>query len=142
MGTHKVIGGVISPVHDSYFKKQLILASSSHRCEMLRLALASSDWIRLSTWEARQNSWTKTRATLQHHQNLLNSVLQNSNLESDFRDNEDMQWIPESIENDPDTSPIQIKLLCGGDLLESFAVPDLWMEEDVRFLHFGFSNIV
>ena len=24
-----------------------------------------------------------------------------------------------------------VKLLCGGDLLESFAVPGLWKEEDV-----------
>lgn len=26
----------------------------------------------------------------------------------------------------------QLKLLCGGDLLESFAVPNLWAEEDVK----------
>lgn len=27
--------------------------------------------------------------------------------------------------------PIQLKLLCGADLLESFAVPGLWKPEDV-----------
>ena len=26
---------------------------------------------------------------------------------------------------------VQLKLLCGGDLLESFAVPGLWKDEDV-----------
>ena len=26
---------------------------------------------------------------------------------------------------------LHVKLLCGGDLLESFAVPGLWKEEDV-----------
>ncbi len=29
-------------------------------------------------------------------------------------------------------SPVQLKLLCGADLLESFAVPGLWKEPDVR----------
>ena len=29
--------------------------------------------------------------------------------------------------------PIQIKLLCGADLLESFATPGLWKPQDVRF---------
>ena len=27
----------------------------------------------------------------------------------------------------------RLKLLCGGDLLESFAVPNLWSDEDVMF---------
>ena len=27
--------------------------------------------------------------------------------------------------------PLQVKLLCGADMLESFAVPGLWKEEDV-----------
>ena len=29
--------------------------------------------------------------------------------------------------------PIQLKLLCGADLLESFATPGLWKGEDVRY---------
>lgn len=28
-------------------------------------------------------------------------------------------------------SEVIVKLLCGGDLLESFAVPNLWSDEDV-----------
>ena len=31
----------------------------------------------------------------------------------------------------PETSG-KLKLLCGGDLLESFATPDLWKTEDVK----------
>ena len=27
-----------------------------------------------------------------------------------------------------------VKLLCGGDLLESFAIPDLWKHEDVKYV--------
>ena len=30
-----------------------------------------------------------------------------------------------------DHDTIQLKLLCGGDVLESFAVPGLWKDEDV-----------
>lgn len=29
------------------------------------------------------------------------------------------------------TDPVSVKLLCGADLLESFAVPKLWKDEDV-----------
>lgn len=44
------------------------LAYSSDRCEMVRQALGSSNWIRLSEWESRQDQWTRTRLVLQHHQ--------------------------------------------------------------------------
>ncbi|XP_076240277.1 nicotinamide mononucleotide adenylyltransferase isoform X2 [Calliopsis andreniformis] len=128
MGTHIVVGGVISPVHDAYAKKEL--ASASHRCAMLRLALQNSDWIRLSSWETRQNGWTKTRLSLQHHQNLLNSVLFDAN-NLNRVPIEDLEWIPENVKNSSDHTPIQIKLLCGADLLESFGTHDLWAEEDI-----------
>ncbi|KZC12425.1 Nicotinamide mononucleotide adenylyltransferase 1 [Dufourea novaeangliae] len=128
MGTHIVVGGVISPVHDAYAKKEL--ASATHRCAMLRLALQNSDWIRLSSWETRQNGWTKTRLSLQHHQNLLNSVLFDPN-NLNHISSEDLEWIPENVKNSSDCTPIQIKLLCGADLLESFGTYDLWAEEDI-----------
>ncbi|XP_032678968.1 uncharacterized protein LOC116847750 isoform X2 [Odontomachus brunneus] len=129
MGTHVVVGGVISPVHDAYAKKEL--ASATHRCSMLRLALQNNDWIRLSTWETRQNCWTKTRLCLQHHQNLLNSILSNSNDIKHHMQIEDIDWIPENVRNSSDNTPIQIKLLCGADLLESFGICGLWLEEDI-----------
>ncbi|XP_039314455.1 nicotinamide/nicotinic acid mononucleotide adenylyltransferase 1 isoform X4 [Solenopsis invicta] len=129
LGTHVVVGGVISPVHDMYDKKEL--ASATHRCAMLRLALQNSDWIKLSTWETRQNCWTKTRMSLQHHQNLLNSMLSDSNDIKHHLQIEDTEWIPENVKNSVDNTPIQIKLLCGADLLESFGVRGLWLEDDI-----------
>ncbi|XP_029173321.1 uncharacterized protein LOC114942181 isoform X2 [Nylanderia fulva] len=129
MGTHVVVGGVISPVNDAYAKKEL--ASATHRCAMLRLALQNNDWIRLSTWETRQNCWTKTRLCLQHHQNLLNSMLCNSNDIKHHLQMDDTEWIPENVKNSSDNTPIQIKLLCGADLLESFGICGLWLEEDI-----------
>ncbi|XP_043601849.1 nicotinamide/nicotinic acid mononucleotide adenylyltransferase 1 isoform X2 [Bombus pyrosoma] len=129
MGTHIVVGGVISPVHDAYAKKEL--ASATHRCAMLRLALQNSEWIRLSTWETRQNGWTKTRLSLQYHQNLLNSVVFDWTNVKHNVSTEDLEWIPENVKNSSDHTPIQIKLLCGADLLESFGTYDLWAEEDI-----------
>jgi len=34
------------------------------------------------------------------------------------------------------TESVQIKLLCGSDVLESFAVPGLWTDEDVSSYHY------
>ena len=34
----------------------------------------------------------------------------------------------------PSLGPVIFKLLCGADLLESFAVPDLWNKDDLTTL--------
>jgi nicotinamide mononucleotide adenylyltransferase len=39
-----VIGGIVSPVSDAYKKVDMI--SAKHRCEMVRMAVKSYDWIR------------------------------------------------------------------------------------------------
>ncbi|XP_046592591.1 nicotinamide/nicotinic acid mononucleotide adenylyltransferase 3 isoform X3 [Neodiprion lecontei] len=131
MGSHIVIGGVISPVHDGYGKKEL--TSATHRCAMLRLALHNNDWIRLSDWETKREGWTKTRVTIQHHQNLLNSWLFDTHDIKHHSEIEDMDWIPANVRKDANAeqNPIQVKLLCGADLLESFGTPGLWAEEDI-----------
>lgn len=124
LGSHEVIGGIVSPVHDAYGKKGLV--SQTHRLAMLKMALATSSWIRISDWESQQEAWTRTKSTLQYHQNYLNSIIRDlngtntSNLPS---------WIPDNVKQLKD--PVQIKLLCGADLLESFATPGLWDNDDV-----------
>lgn len=65
-GSHEVIGGIMSPVHDGYGKKGL--AAARHRCAMVKLALQSSSWIRLSDWEVSQDDWSRTMTTLKYHQ--------------------------------------------------------------------------
>ena len=37
----------------------------------------------------------------------------------------------DGILDNRDVRDVQLKLLCGGDLLESFAVPNLWSDSDV-----------
>lgn len=44
-GTHQVVGGIVSPTHDSYQKKGLV--AGTHRFAMLKLALQSSTWIKV-----------------------------------------------------------------------------------------------
>lgn len=66
MGQHVVVGGIISPVHDSYGKKEL--ESATQRLAMVKLALANHDWVRLSDWECKQETWSRTRQVLQYHQ--------------------------------------------------------------------------
>lgn len=68
---YTVRGGLMSPTHDSYKKKDL--ASSHHRCAMIEKALEALPWVKLSDWEVNQNSWTRTRQVLQYHQVIIYS---------------------------------------------------------------------
>lgn len=124
--SHQVVGGILSPVHDSYRKKDLI--SSRHRISMAKISLKNSDWIRLSDWECQQEEWTRTRLTLQYHQNYVNSY-SHLNIMDDNVNDIIPSWLPGNMKEI--AGDIKLKLLCGADLLESFSVPGLWKNEDV-----------
>ena len=49
---------------------------------------------------------------------------------------DDVHWVPDDVRNYCGDS-VQIKLLCGADLLESFGTPGLWSDDDVSRLCFG-----
>ncbi|PNJ36317.1 NMNAT3 isoform 6, partial [Pongo abelii] len=68
-GMYQVIQGIISPVNDNYGKKDL--AASHHRVAMARLALQTSDWIRVDPWESEQAQWMETVKVLRHHHSEL-----------------------------------------------------------------------
>ncbi|XP_039959342.1 nicotinamide/nicotinic acid mononucleotide adenylyltransferase 3-like isoform X3 [Bactrocera tryoni] len=125
-GTHHVIGGIVSPTHDSYQKKGLV--AGTHRFAMLKLALQSSTWIKPSDWEIQQTEWSRTISVLQYHQNYINNYI-NSPLESDMNGTLP-SWMPPGLRERQDG--VQLKLLCGADLLESFAVPGLWADKDIE----------
>ena len=80
------------------------LISAKHRCEMVRLALKSSNWIRLSTWEADKSEWTPTLEALKHYHK---SATENFGNEA------------------------KVMLLCGGDIVETFNIPNVWKDEHV-----------
>lgn len=124
---HQVLGGVISPVHDAYGKKGLLLAA--HRCAMAKLATESSNWIHVSEWETQQEGWSRTAVSLKFVKEALNNPKQQ----------DDLDWVtkihsalPDGINRQHAPLNINVKLLCGADLLESFAVPGLWKEEDIE----------
>ncbi|OXB84322.1 UNVERIFIED_CONTAM: hypothetical protein H355_007205 [Colinus virginianus] len=71
-GRFIVIGGIVSPVHDSYGKTGLV--SSRHRLTMCQLAVQSSDWIRVDPWECYQDTWQTTCSVLEHHRDLMKRV--------------------------------------------------------------------
>uniref|UniRef100_A0A8C2ESE5 Nicotinamide/nicotinic acid mononucleotide adenylyltransferase 2 n=1 Tax=Cyprinus carpio TaxID=7962 RepID=A0A8C2ESE5_CYPCA len=71
-GRFIVIGGIISPVHDSYGKPGLV--PSRHRLTMCQLAVQSSDWIRVDPWECYQDTWQTTCSVLEHHRDLMKRV--------------------------------------------------------------------
>ncbi|XP_029381417.1 nicotinamide/nicotinic acid mononucleotide adenylyltransferase 2 [Echeneis naucrates] len=71
-GRFIVIGGIISPVHDSYGKPGLV--PSRHRLTMCQLAVQSSDWIRVDPWECYQDTWQPTCSVLEHHRDLMKRV--------------------------------------------------------------------
>ncbi|XP_061586899.1 nicotinamide/nicotinic acid mononucleotide adenylyltransferase 2 [Cololabis saira] len=71
-GRFIVIGGIVSPVHDSYGKPGLV--SSRHRLTMCQLAVQNSDWIRVDPWECYQDTWQTTCRVLEHHRDLMKRV--------------------------------------------------------------------
>lgn len=109
-----VESGILSPVHDAYGKKGLV--ACHHRVAMCRLATKSSDWIKVDPWETEQEEWTVSYKVLQHFQKQV----------SQTRGMEDAR----------------VKLLCGADLLESFATPDLWSDEDIKGIIGEFGLVV
>jgi len=121
----KVVGGVLSPTHDAYQKSSLIPAT--HRLEMARRAAEASGWLRVSDWEVTQEGWSRTRHVLDSYSQLASSTSPPS-------------WLPDV--DTPGQEPLCFKLLCGADLLESFAVPGLWNTEDLTTIVRDYGMVV
>lgn len=117
-GKYQVIEGIISPVNDSYGKKDLV--ASHHRVAMARLALQTSDWIRVDPWESEQAQWMETVKVLRHHHGeLLRSMAQ--------MDGPDPSKTPSASAALP-----ELKLLCGADVLKTFHTPNLWKDSHIQ----------
>ncbi|URE35219.1 hypothetical protein MUK42_37439 [Musa troglodytarum] len=101
-----VIGGYMSPANDAYRKKDLL--PSIHRVHLCELACRTSSFVMVDTWEAKQNSYQRTLTVL--------SRIQSSLCHSGLIRKESLK----------------VMLLCGSDLLESFATPGVWMLDQVR----------
>ncbi|KAM9231346.1 nicotinamide/nicotinic acid mononucleotide adenylyltransferase 3 isoform 2-T2 [Leptosomus discolor] len=127
-GQYRVIEGIMSPVNDDYGKKGLV--SARHRIAMAKLALETSDWIRVDPWESEQETWTATVKVLRHHYNESLRLLQSK---KEFMKNKQ----PIEISTEDSLSyqyPVlpELKLLCGADFLQTFKTPNLWKEEHIK----------
>lgn len=115
-----VVGGYLSPVHTAYGKKSL--APAVDRLAMASAAVADSDWLMVDSWECMcQDGWTRTAEVLEHFANEL------GNVDVSVRG------------TTPSAGLIQTVMLCGGDVLESFAArrsngEPLWSDEDLQVI--------
>lgn len=70
-------------------------------------------------------------------QNKINAFLKDRD---SINEVEIPQWMPFSLINHPEgfcNEGVTVKLLCGADLLESFATPGLWNYDDVSLIYFS-----
>ncbi|XP_027740169.1 nicotinamide/nicotinic acid mononucleotide adenylyltransferase 3 [Empidonax traillii] len=127
-GRYQVIEGIVSPVNDNYGKKGLV--SARHRIAMAKLALRTSDWIRVDPWESEQETWTETVKVLRHHYNESLRLLQSKR---EFMEDKHPKERPtgDSLSCQHPVLP-ELKLLCGADFLQTFKTPNLWKEEDIK----------
>ncbi|XP_025928876.1 nicotinamide/nicotinic acid mononucleotide adenylyltransferase 3 [Apteryx rowi] len=127
-GRYQVIEGIMSPVSDDYRKKGLV--SAKHRIAMAKLALETSDWIRVDSWESEQETWTETVKVLGHH---YNESLRSLQSRQEFMANKRPTQRPpgDSLSSQHTVLP-ELKLLCGADILQTFKTPNLWKEEDIK----------
>ncbi|KFW08609.1 Nicotinamide mononucleotide adenylyltransferase 3, partial [Fulmarus glacialis] len=139
-GQYQVIEGIMSPVNDDYGKKGLV--SARHRIAMAKLALETSDWIRVDPWESEQETWTETIKVLRWYNDEC--------CRTDFEERDSSvlglrQWAANKKwrENKKNcTSEVsflvivqvlpELKLLCGADFLQTFKTPNLWKEEHIK----------
>ncbi|EGG22569.1 nicotinamide-nucleotide adenylyltransferase [Cavenderia fasciculata] len=110
---YHVIGGYMSPVGDAYKKATLIAAH--YRLQIVNLAVMSSEWVMMDKWESMNLDFTPTRQVLDHFHLYVNNHFKQIMDPASYR-------------------PVQIKLICGADLLASFNVPNLWDEEDMKII--------
>lgn len=71
---------------------------------MIRLALKNNNWVELSEWESAKSEWIPTLEVLRYHKLDAQNIF---------------------------GKKTQIMLLCGGDLVETFLIPNLWKNEHV-----------
>ncbi|KAF9161852.1 Nicotinamide/nicotinic acid mononucleotide adenylyltransferase 1 [Actinomortierella ambigua] len=113
----EILAGYFSPVSDYYQKQGL--APANHRVRMCELAVEdSSDWLMVDGWESLQPSYQRTAVVLDHFQEKLNGTENDKGIQLKSGGHK----------------PIKIMLLAGGDLVQSFAAPDVWATADLHHI--------
>eukprot|EP01099_Mayorella_cantabrigiensis_P004821 TRINITY_DN3693_c0_g1_i1.p1 TRINITY_DN3693_c0_g1~~TRINITY_DN3693_c0_g1_i1.p1 ORF type:complete len:221 (+),score=37.36 TRINITY_DN3693_c0_g1_i1:78-740(+) len=108
----QVVTGILSPVSDGY--KKTDLAPAPHRVEMLKLAVASSDWLEVDSWESENPEFTPTAIAFRHFSKVLEERY---------------------------GEPVKLFFVCGSDLFMTFSDLKVWDPDHVVEL-FGHGIIV
>ncbi|TPX41053.1 hypothetical protein SeMB42_g05756 [Synchytrium endobioticum] len=111
----EVLGGYFSPVADGYAKCGL--TNWFHRVKMCELAVIGSTWLMVDPWEPSQSFYVRTAPVLDHFHECLNV------------DDAGGVALP-----DGSRRRIRIMLLAGGDLIQSFALANVWSEKDLNHI--------
>ncbi|NXH40236.1 NMNA3 adenylyltransferase, partial [Dicaeum eximium] len=120
-GQYQVIEGIMSPVSDNYGKKGLV--SARHWVAMAKLALETSDWIRVDAWESEQDTWTETVKVLRHHYNEALRAFQSKKAFTRNKHPTESST-GNSFSCQQPVLP-ELKLLCGADFLLIFYIKEI-----------------
>lgn len=101
-----VLGAYLTPVNDAYGKKGL--APAEDRVQMCQLAAASSPYIMVDPWEALQGEYQRTLTVLRRVEEGVNAA------------------------TEPGEERVRVMLVCGADLVASFAQPGVWLPDHVH----------
>ncbi|KAG9008273.1 hypothetical protein FRB94_013633 [Tulasnella sp. JGI-2019a] len=113
-GKYEILGGYYSPVSDHY--KKAGLAPAIHRVRMCELSVhQTSSWLMVDPWEAAQPAYVRTAIVLEHFDHHINA-------EGGI------------TLRDGSKRKIRVFLLAGGDLIESFGEPGVWVEPDLHVI--------
>jgi len=114
-GKYVHVGSYLSPVGDAYVKQGL--APASHRVNMCRLGVNSlNSKIMVDPWEALQTQYQLTAGVLDHFNYELNTRLGGVD------------------DGTGQKKKVQIMLLAGADLVETFTLPGVWSPVDLNHI--------
>jgi len=132
------VAGLMSPVNDAYGKPGL--APGPDRVAMCSRAAAASGlggWVAVDPWESEQDAYQRTLVVLRRVRSALEGATEASVLSTTAGagggggggGGEPGDWA-------------RVTLLCGTDLLESFARPGVWLAEHMREILEDFGVVV
>eukprot|EP00126_Sphaerothecum_destruens_P009787 Sdes_comp20586_c2_seq4m15545 len=99
---------------------------------MCREAVSTSNWLSVSDWESTQNEWQRTVSVMHHTFDQFNP---SSNRHSRFVSSGNSFLNSSTDASDVmSSSSVNIRLLCGSDLMESFSKPGLWDLNDLEII--------
>ena len=110
------------------------LIPAIHRVAMVEKSLESYDFVKCSKWEVQQTGWNRTLEVLQEHHTQIKEAVANPSTLCQ------RPYLPTTLSETKEMP--HLMMICGGDLLESFSVPDLWKPEDMEKIVRDFGLVV